>query len=211
MIYDRERINTGFVPASTSKIIHSLIFLDSGAVRDENEIIKWDGVKRFSPDWNKDQSLRSAFQVSAAWFYVEASKRLGRERMQKYYDSVGYGNRKTDGFGEAYWVKGDLRVTPREQVELLVRLYENNLPFSQKSIELVKNIMIAEKTDRYVLRAKTGWSDAYTPQIGWWIGYVEREQNAYFFALEMDMKNFADAEKRKTVTKNILKSLNIIE
>nr|AIA11827.1 ClassD_beta_lactamase [uncultured bacterium]AIA11998.1 ClassD_beta_lactamase [uncultured bacterium]AIA12065.1 ClassD_beta_lactamase [uncultured bacterium] len=210
-VYDRERMNKGFVPASTSKIIHSLIFLDSGAVKDETEVFKWDGVKRFSPDWNKDHNLRTAFQTSAAWFYVEASKRLGREKMQKYYDAVGYGNRKTDGFGEAYWVNGDLRITPREQVELLVRLYENSLPFAQRSIELVKEIMIAEKTDKYVLRAKTGWSDTFKPQVGWWVGYVEREQNAYFFALEMDMKNFADAEKRKTVTKNILKSLQIIE
>ena len=211
LVYDRERMDRGFVPASTSKIIHALIFLDSKAVKDETEVFKWDGVKRFSPDWNKDHNLRTAFEVSAAWFFVEASKRLGREKMQKYYDQVGYGNRNTNGFGDAYWIGGELRVTPKEQVELLVRLYENDLPFSQHSIELVKDFMITEKTDKYVLRSKTGWSDAFTPQIGWWVGYVEREQNAYFFALEMDMKNFSDAEKRKTVTKNILRELKIIE
>jgi D-alanyl-D-alanine dipeptidase len=211
-VFDRARMDKGFVPASTSKIIHSLIFLDSGAVKDENEVFKWDGVKRFAPEWNKDHNLRTAFQVSAAWFYVEASKRITRETMQKYYDSVGYGNRNTNGFGDAYWVKGDLRITPREQVELLLRLYENDLPFKQQTLDLVKDIMIAEKTDSYILRGKTGWSgDAYTPQVGWWIGYVERAQNAYFFAIELDMKGFEDAEKRKTITKEILKSLKIIE
>lgn len=53
-VYDRKRFDTPFSPASTSKIIHSLIFLESGALKDENEIIKWDGVKRSIDDWNKD-------------------------------------------------------------------------------------------------------------------------------------------------------------
>lgn len=204
-------MNTGFIPASTSKIIHSLIFLDSGALKDENETIKWDGIKRWVDSWNQDHNLLSAFKVSAAWFYHEASKRMKRETMQKYYDLSNYGNRSTNGFGEIYWVKGDLRITPKEQIEFLVRLYENRLPFSPQVIEKVKDIMIEEKTDKYTLRAKTGWSDAYTPQVGWWIGYVERADNVYFYALEIDINKNEDAPKRKEITRNILKQLKIIE
>ena len=160
-IYDRQRLDAQFVPASTSKIIHSLIFLDSGAVKDENEILKWDGVKRSVEAWNQDQNLRSALKVSAVWFYVcEVSKRLGKEKMQKYYDAVGYGNRNTNNFGVDYWNKGDLRVTPRQQIEFLVKFYQNRLPFSPQVISTVKEILIEEKTPTYTLRAKTGWSDA---------------------------------------------------
>ncbi|NJM53560.1 MAG: hypothetical protein HC846_09335 [Blastocatellia bacterium] len=180
-VFDKKRMDTGFVPASTSKIIHSLIFLDSGAVKDDSEVIKWDGVKRWVDSWNQDHNLLSAFKVSAAWFYHEASKRMKRETMQKYYDLSNYGNRDTSGFGEIYWVKGDLRVTPKEQVEFLVRLHENRLPFSPQVIANVKDMMIEEKTDKYTLRAKTGWSDAYTPQVGWWVGYIERADNVLFF------------------------------
>jgi beta-lactamase class D/D-alanyl-D-alanine dipeptidase len=209
-VYDRARMDTGFVPASTSKIFHSLIFLDSGAVKDENEIIKWDGVQRRIPEWNQDHSLKSALKVSAAWFYVEASKRAGRETMQKYYDDANYGNRSTDGFGDAYWVKGKLRVTPRQQIEFLVKFYENRLPFSPKVLALVKEMLVYEKTDQYTIRGKTGWSDDFDPQVGWWIGYVERGENVYFFATELDMKKNEDAQKRYEVTKSVLKSLKIL-
>ena len=211
-IYDRKRMDTGFVTASTSKIIHSLIFLDSGAVADENETLKWDGTRRSVEAWNKDHSLRTALPVSAVWFYTEVSKRVGQERMQKYYDSVGYGNRSTNGFGTDYWNNGNLRVTPREQIEFLVKFHQNRLPFSPQVISIVKDIMTEEKTGKYVLRAKTGWSDSFTPQVGWWVGYVERASGeVYFFATEIDIKKDEDAAKRKEITRNILKSLNIIE
>ena len=210
-IFDRQRMETGFVPASTSKIIHSLIFLDSGAIKDENEVLKWDGVQRPIEAWNKDHNLQTALKVSAVWFYIKVSKRLNRETMQRYYDSANYGNRNTNGFGVDYWNKGDLRITPRRQIDFLVKFYQNRLPFSPQVISTVKDILIEEKTDNYTLRAKTGWSSAYTPQVGWWIGYVERGEDVYFFATEIDITKDEDAAKRKEITKNILKSLKIIE
>jgi beta-lactamase class D len=168
-------------------------------------------VKRWVADWNQDHSLRSAFKASAAWFYVEASKRMKREKMQRFYDESSYGNRNTNGFGTDYWVAGDLRVTPREQIDFLVRFYENRLPFSKRSMEIVKDIMMLEKTDKYTMRAKTGWSDVFTPQVGWFVGYVEKGNEAYFFAIEIDIKKNEDAAKRKEITKNVLKTLQIIE
>lgn len=210
-VYDRARMDTGFVPASTSKILHSLIFLDSHAVKDENEIIKWDGVKRWVPEWNQDHSLKTALKASAAWFYVEASKRAGRETMQKYYDAAQYGNRDTTGFGEDYWVKGKLRITPRQQIEFLVKFYENRLPISPPVLALVKDMLVYEKTDKYIIRGKTGWSQDFDPWVGWWIGYVERGDNVYFFATELDMKKNEDAQKRYEITKRVLRSLKIID
>jgi beta-lactamase class D/D-alanyl-D-alanine dipeptidase len=209
-IYDRRRMDTGFVPASSSKIFHSLIFLESDAVKDENEVIKWDGVKRWVEAWNQDQTLKSALKVSAAWAFVEMSKRAGRETMQKYYDEAGYGNRSTEGFGEAYWVNGKLRVTPRQQIEFLVKLHQNKLPFSPHALATVKDIIVSEKNDSYTMRGKTGWSTDFDPQVGWWIGYVENKNGVYFFATELDIKKDADAEKRKLITNEVLKSLKII-
>ncbi len=210
-IYDRKRFDQPFVPASTSKIVHSLIFLDSGALKDENEIIKWDGIKRSVEVWNQDHNLRSAFKVSAVWFYVAASKRVGQAVMQRYYDQINYGNQKTDGFGVDYWNKGDLRVTPREQIDFLVRLYENRLPFMPSTLATVKDILISEKTVNYVLRSKTGWSNDYTPQVGWFVGYVTRGADVYFFAAEIDIKKDEDLAKRAEITKKVLRSLKIIE
>lgn len=210
-VYDRKRMDTGFSPASTSKIIHSLIFLDSGAIRDEKETIKWDGTAYPIEAWNRDHDLRSAFKASALWYYLAVSRRLDRKTMQQYYDTANYGNRSTEGFGEAYWVSGPLRITPREQIEFLVRLYRNRVPFSPQVNDVVKDIMIDEKTARYTIRAKTGWSDAFNPQVGWWIGWVERSGKAYFFAIEIDIKTDADAPKRKSIAREVLREMGIID
>ena len=174
-------------------------------------MLKWDGTKHPIAAWNADQTLRSAFKVSAVWFYRDLSRRLTREAMQTYYDASDYGNRNTNGFGEAYWVKGDLAVTPRQQIEFLVKLHRNRLPFSPQVIDVVKDIMIEEKTPKYTLRAKTGWSDAYSPQVGWWVGYVERADNVYFFALQIDIRSDQDAPKRKEIVRRILKDSGIID
>lgn len=211
LVYDRARMDKGFVPASTSKILHSLIFLETGAVKDENEMLKWDGRKRAVEAWNQDHNLRSAFKASAIWVYRDLSVKVGRETMQRYYDLTDYGNRSTDGFGEDYWNKGDLRVTPREQIAFLRRLYQNRVPFSERSIAVTKDLMIAEKTDKYVLRGKTGWSQDYAPQVGWLVGYVERGRDVYFFAAELDITKNEDAAKRLEITKNILRELKAIE
>jgi beta-lactamase class D len=180
-------------------------------LKDENEVLKWDGKKRWADAWNKDHNLKTAFEVSAVWFYHELSKRMTREDMQKYYDIAEYGNRNTEGFGNIYWVKGDLRITPMQQIRMLVKLYENSLPFSERSMDIVKEIMVNERKDKYTLRAKTGWSNEYDPQVGWWVGYVEKGKDVYFFATELDMKKDEDAPKRKEITLNILKKLKIIE
>lgn len=41
--------------------------------------------------------------------------------------------------------------------------------------------MIAKDTLEYVVRAKTGWSDEEKRIIGWYIGYIEKN-NVYYFA-----------------------------
>ncbi|MEY4504900.1 MAG: hypothetical protein RL154_1197, partial [Pseudomonadota bacterium] len=46
--------NTRFSPCSTFKILNSVISLDSGAVKDEKELIAWDGINRPYNNWNQD-------------------------------------------------------------------------------------------------------------------------------------------------------------
>jgi beta-lactamase class D len=47
--------------------------------------------------------------------------------------------------------------------------------------------------------------------IGWWIGYVERGDKAYFFALNIDVKKESDNAARKQIVKAILKEQKIVE
>jgi len=208
--YNLSRTDSAFIPASTFKIFNSLVALETGVIKNENEIIKWDSVDRHNEQWNKDNNLRSAFKYSVVWFYQELARRIGQDRMQKYIDTAGYGNKNINGGIDFFWLKGDLRITPKQQIDLLVRLYNNDLPFSRKTMDIVKEIMLFEKTDSYVLRAKNGWGMQLTPQVGWFVGYVVKGNDVFFFANNIDIKKDEDANGRIPVTKDILKRLYII-
>jgi len=207
--YNLGRAKKPFLPASTFKILNSMIALETGAVKDENEIIKWDGVKRQFDVWNKDYSMKAAFADSTVWFYQELARRVGRDKMQKFVSRAKYGNQNIGGGIDQFWLNGDLRISAKEQIDFLVRFHKYELPFSRKTINTVKEISIFEKTDKYILRAKTGW--AFEDKLGWWVGYVERGRQVYFFAMNIDIAKDADAAKRIPLTKSILRELKVIE
>ncbi|WP_009634339.1 class D beta-lactamase [Synechocystis sp. PCC 7509] len=206
LVYNAKRANTRYVPASTFKIFNSLVALDTGVVKDENEIIKWDGVKRVIPQWNQNHTMKTAIKVSAVWFYQELARRIGEKRMQKYINLTNYGNRDIGGGIDKFWLQGDLGITPKEQIDFLVKLHNNNLPFSPRAIAIVKNIIIAEKTEDYVLRGKTGLQS----QVGWYVGYIERDGNTYFFATQLDVIKEQDIKARLEITRSILKNMGLL-
>ena len=81
--HNRDRNATAFLPASTFKILNSLISLETGVIPDEIAILTWDGVQRSIPGWNRDLNMREAFKLSAVWFYQVLARRVGHERMQQ--------------------------------------------------------------------------------------------------------------------------------
>ncbi len=210
LAYDRTRADSGFVPASTFKILNALIALETRAVEDENETIKWDGVIRGFDAWNQDHNLRSAVRYSAVWFFQEIARRIGEARMWHYVQAAEYGNTNIDGGIDRFWLDGELRISAIEQIQFLRKLYDNNLPFSDSTIDVVKHILIVEEKEAYTLRAKTGWADLDTGGIGWWVGYVERGDDIYFFATNIDIHSDEDAAARVAVTRAILRDLGII-
>ena len=217
--YNPSQSKEQFIPASTFKICNSLIGLETGVIKDENFMIPWDGVKR-NTAWDKDHTLKTAFQNSAFWYYQELARRVGVQRMKFWLEKTQYGNADTSGGINKFWLYGGLRITPEQQIDFLRRLHDNNLPFSQRSIDIVKYIMIEKDTAGYVLRAKTGWGKMNGKDIGWYVGYVETAGNVYYFSncVQTLSKN-TDNEKgsdlfkrsRKEIVYTILKELRIIE
>ena len=202
-----------FTPASTFKICNSLIGLETGVIKDENFVIKWDGTVRQVVEWNKDQDMKTAFKNSTVPYYQELARRVGGKRMKYWLDKVKYGNVDTSGGLDRFWLTGGLRITPEEQIKFLVRLFKNDLPFSMRTIDIVKRIMIAQDTTGYVLRAKTGWSEQDQKSIGWYVGYLETTTGTYFFATclqSADQENPDFAKARKEITLSILKTLKLL-
>ncbi|THB66257.1 MAG: class D beta-lactamase [Desulfovibrio sp.] len=199
-----ERVDRGFLPASTFKILHALIVLDTGVVANEDEIIAWDGVDRGYEPWNSDQTLRSALQHSAVWVFQGFAREIGPERMQHYISLVGYGNENVGGPLDSFWLDGELRISPREQLTFLERLHANDLPFSEHHMEIVKDCLVWEEADSWTMWAKTGWTMRVTPQIGWLVGWVENSREVWFFATNLDIGTREDAQMRFTITMNAL-------
>ena len=128
--------------------------------------------------------------------------------MQQWVAEVGYGN-QTIGKPEdidTFWLEGDLRITPQEQIQFLKRLYNSNLPFSERAIATVKDIMIVEQTPDYTIRAKSG----LVAQLGWYVGYLEQNDNAYFFATNIVARNEGDYKARAQLTRLSLETLGLL-
>lgn len=162
------------LPASTFKIFNSLIALETGIAPNDDLLIPWDGVNREVPGWNRDLTLRQAFQASAVWYFQELARRIGQPTLQRYLDTANYGN-KTISVVDSFWLDGSLQISPDEQVGLMRRLYFNDLPFAERSQRIVKSMMLQEDSGHYKLYYKTGWGreDDQTDAL-WVVGFVER-------------------------------------
>ena len=209
--YNPEQCSTRLLPASTFKIMNSLIGLETGVIRDADYAIKWDGTQFDIPSWNQDHTLKTAIQNSVVWYYQELARRVGREQMQQYIDAAAYGNQDISGPVDLFWLNGTLKISADEQVEFLKRLYRDDLPFSERSMKIVKEIMTLEETNTYQLRGKTGSGQTGGLYTGWFVGYVEEGENVYFFATNIQGAN-ADATgpKAKAITLAILQDLDLL-
>jgi beta-lactamase class D len=182
ILCNASQLNEQFIPASTFKICNSLIGLETGVIPDEHFVLHWDGIVRQNPKWNTDHDLKSAYKNFVVWYYQELARRVGKERMNYWLTKAQYGNMDMSGRIDSFWLTGGLRVTPEQQIDFLRRLKHNKVPFSQRSIDIVKRIMVVKDTLNYVVRAKTGWGDEPKKMVGWYVGYVERNNNVYYFA-----------------------------
>lgn len=202
----------GFVPASTYKILHTLIILETGAVADTAEILPWDGQERSIEAWNRDHTLRSAFQSSCVPCYQRLAHHVGVERMRRYVEAAGYGAMQIDTNSlDHFWLRGDSRITPFEQVAFLERLYRDQLPFAPEHLAFVKDILIAERKNDKILRAKTGWAMDEQQNIGWYVGWVEQQGRPAFFALNITapLGQPGFAPKREGLARKILEELGV--
>lgn len=215
---DSTDARTETIPASTFKIINLLIALETGVITDENDTVKWIGkidtaIYGYRPSTYKDMTVKEAFEVSSGWVFMELAKKVGREKYLYYLDACGYGNREVSHEMD-FWNFGPLAISPRNQIDFLVKVYEGNLPFSERNLDILKRVMVSEKTDGYTIHSKTGWGWQHGRDSGWWVGYVERKDNVYFFATRLtkdrqeSSKNFQSC--RIEVTKRILKEMGIL-
>jgi beta-lactamase class D len=208
--HNETRANTAFVPASTFKILNTLIALDEGAVADENTVIKWDGKDKGMPSWNRDQTLETAFKSSCIWYFRELASKIGTAKYEGRLSQASYGTAKPGPDLTTFWLQGDLKISAVGQIEFLKKIYRKELPYKASSYDILRKIMITEQTPKHTIRAKTGWAQKTSPQIGWFVGYVESGDKVWFFATNIDMTRPEDIRYRQEITMEALKAKGII-
>ena len=204
---DKVRSGEGKLPASTFKIPNSIIALETGVVGDpDKDVFKWDGVKRSIEPWNKDHTLRSAIAASAVPVYQEIARRIGPERMQKYVDLFDYGNRDIGGGIDQFWLTGNLRIDPIQQIDFLDRLRRGVLPVSRRSQQLTRDILTVTKVGDATIRSKSGLLGAEPgqPAVGWMVGWAAKGPQQTLFAMNMDGKEKSHIAARMSVTQQCL-------
>ncbi len=208
LVWNKDRAQQRFIPASTFKIANALIGLNTGAVKDVDEILPYGGKPQRIKEWEHDMSLRDGIKISNVAIFQELARRIGLDRMRDGVSKLGYGNREIGSVVDRFWLEGPLMISAVEQTEFLSRLVNGSLPVKPEAIRAVKEITLIEKTDAFELHAKTGWWVGSTPpEIGWWVGWVERDGKTYPFALNIDILNNDDANKRISIGRDCLKAL----
>ncbi len=209
-IYNGARARQRFVPASTFKIFNSLVALEAGVIKDENEVVPYGGQPQRMKAWEQDMDMRHAIRVSNVPVYQELARRIGLPRMRHYLALAQYGNADTGDMVDRFWLEGPLEISAIEQIDFLKRFVQRRLPFSERNITIVRDLLKQEETPQYAMFAKTGWADKYQPNVGWLVGWVERGEKVYPFAINIDMRSDKDAVKRLAVARACLMSLGLI-
>jgi beta-lactamase class D len=190
--------DTPLSPASTFKIPHALVALETGVVT-ESTVEKWDGTRHpAQPSWDADHTVLSAMKPSVLWFFQRIAPRIGAGRMHDWLSRFEYGNAKTSGPIAEYWVNGTLRVSVNEQVRFLERFYKGTLPVSGAHATAVRQsldhkpgtfqnargvhpITLGPPGGR--LNAKTGATTiASGESVSWLVGRITNATRDYVFA-----------------------------
>jgi beta-lactamase class D len=197
-----ETSKVGHLPASTFKITNSIIALETGIVANDSTIFKWDGKSRRLSDWEQDLTLHDAFHFSCVPCYQEIARNIGLKRMTEELEKLSYENMQVDSSNlDLFWLEGTSKISPFEQIDFLKKLYESELPISERTEKIMKRMMVIEERENFKLTGKTGWSITNEMDNGWFVGYVETNDNTYFIATNISpkstghMDNFANIRK----------------
>ncbi|NCI48583.1 class D beta-lactamase [Sediminibacterium roseum] len=219
-IYNLSRFkDSAYLPASTFKIVNTLIGLETGKIVNEQMVIPWDGVVRVFPggdtakSWNKDLTMEQAFKASAVPYYQEVARRIGRENMQHWLDTLNYGSKKITTKIDTFWLDNSLKITPDEEMGLVKKLYFGQLPFQKRSQDIVKKVMLQEDNANYKLSYKSGWGFRENGNaLGWIVGWIEENRHPYFFVLNVEGAHDLNlGTLRLDILKAILKQNGFLE
>jgi beta-lactamase class D len=193
---------TRLSPASTYKIPHALIGLETGVIT-EDTVYKWDGVEHPNqPKWNRDHTVLTAMKPSVVWFFQRMAPQIGAARAHEWLQRFAYGNADSGGDITRYWLNGRLRVSPDEQLAFLTKYYDRTLPVGTMHVDRLQQAMEqaagtqenslgliklnAQWRDGIRLNSKTGATTIDSGEsVSWLVGRLTVDRRPLVFAAAM--------------------------
>jgi beta-lactamase class D len=185
-----ERAKTGFLPASTFKVVNSIIGLETGVIKGKNHLFKWDRTPQQLKAWEADLTLAEAYKRSCVPCYKKVARRIGVDSMNFYLQKLNYGNQIIpDSLIDLFWLVGDFQISQFQQIDFLQRLHNQELPISKRTYGIMQQVMLMDTNENYKLSGKTGWAIREGNNIGWFIGFIETADNIFYIATNVTPNN----------------------
>lgn len=177
-------------PWSTFKIPNFLIALETGVITDIDALHGWDLSRRppqnWWPDsWRQDQSLRTAFQRSAVWFFRDIAQELDTQTYRDILADWNYGVAEISEGSDNFWLNRGLTISANEQIAFLEQLHRNALflngqRVSETTLQALYEASLYRQINEVGLHGKTGAGtilpgDFSGPFDGWFVGFVQRQ------------------------------------
>ncbi|MEE6548241.1 CBS domain-containing protein, partial [Campylobacter jejuni] len=93
-------------------------------------------------------------------------------------------------------------ISAKNQADLLFKLSQNSLPFSKKSQEEVKKLLLFKENKIQKIYAKTGFNDNIN--LAWIVGFVKTKNKILSFALNVDIKHIKNIKIREELLEKYL-------
>lgn len=199
-MYNGDLVLTRSSPCSTFKIISSLIALENGIFEPEDSTREWSGEIFWNEDWNKDIDFNEAFRTSCVWYYRQVIDDIGKDMMQKELNKLQYGNcdisdwegrLNTNNDNRAltgFWIESSLMISPKEQVEVMERIFGENSDYSEETQNELKQVMLVPEQDRadISIYGKTGMGKAEGVVVdAWFTGFAESTEGKIYFCVHL--------------------------
>jgi beta-lactamase class D len=205
-----------YQPGATFDILLSLVAIQTGVVKDDTtEIVPGTGVTVKQAFASPPFPGKAIYQEMSQYnLFLPLAARIGKDTLKKMIDSLQYGDKRIGADTSAFWMNNTLKINADEQLGLLKKLYFDQLPFFQRTQEIVRRMMPAENNSSYRLTYKTAQGtkeDGHA--IGWVMGWVEENKHPYFFVVNLES---ADPNKDLgtaglTIAKGILQQLGFFQ
>lgn len=193
--------------------------MENGILQPENSTRIWSKEPYRNEDWNRDIDFFDAFRSSCVWYFREIIDEIGKDRMQSALNELQYGNcdisdwegrlntNQSNPALTGFWIESSLLISPREQVDVMERIFGDDSIYSEESINRLKQVMLLPESAEsdIAVYGKTGMGKAHGIVVdAWYTGFADMSDKRIYFCVhldETDNQNASGAKAREIAVK----------